>query len=90
LILAKSLSLIPKSSISLRVFFLSRVRLAKVHFILRALSLLGVCFIAEDPKEREHLRKILSGAAPKLLPIELRHSDRSQDEDANRLKDGLT
>jgi hypothetical protein len=52
--------------------------------------LLGVCFVAEDPKEREHLRKILSGAAPKLLPIELRHSDRSQDEGANRLKDGLT
>jgi hypothetical protein len=35
LILAKSLSLIPKSSISLRVFFLSRVRLAKVHSVLR-------------------------------------------------------
>jgi hypothetical protein len=35
LILAKSLSLIPKSSISLRVFFFSRVRLAKVHFVLR-------------------------------------------------------
>jgi hypothetical protein len=52
--------------------------------------LLGVCFVAKDPKEIEHLRKILSGAAPKLLPIELRHSDRSQDEGANRLKDGLT
>jgi hypothetical protein len=35
LILAKSLSLIPKSSITLRVFFLSRVRLAKVYFVLR-------------------------------------------------------
>jgi hypothetical protein len=35
LILAKSLSLIPKSSISLRVFFFSRVRLAKVHSILK-------------------------------------------------------
>jgi hypothetical protein len=35
LIFDKSLSLIPKSSISLRVFFLSRVRLAKVHFVLR-------------------------------------------------------
>jgi hypothetical protein len=34
-ILAKSLSLFPKSSISLRVFFLSRVRLAKVQFVLR-------------------------------------------------------
>jgi hypothetical protein len=35
LILAKSLSLIPKSSISMKVFFLSRVRLMKVHFVLR-------------------------------------------------------
>jgi hypothetical protein len=48
LILAKSLSLIPKSSISLRVFFLSRVRLAKVHFILRVfepmlLQVLDLC-----------------------------------------------
>jgi hypothetical protein len=24
---------------------------------------LGVCFVAEDPKEREHLRRILSGAS---------------------------
>jgi hypothetical protein len=48
---------------------------------------LGVCFVAEDPKEIKHLRKILSGAAPKLLSIELWHSDRSQDEGANRLKD---
>jgi hypothetical protein len=54
------------------------------------LAMLEVCFVAEDPKEREHLRQILSGAAPKLLPIELRHSDRSQDEGANRLKDELT
>jgi hypothetical protein len=52
--------------------------------------LLGVCFVAEDPKERKHLRQILSEAAPKLLPIKLQHSDRSQDEGANRLKDGLT
>jgi hypothetical protein len=48
LILAKSLSLIPKSSISLRVFFLSWVRLAKVHFVLRVfepmlLQVLDLC-----------------------------------------------
>jgi hypothetical protein len=52
--------------------------------------LLGVCFVAEDPKEREHLRQILSGAAPKLSPIKLRHSDRSQDEGVNRLNDEMT
>jgi hypothetical protein len=51
---------------------------------------LGVCFIAEDPKEREYLRQILSGAAPKLSPIKLRHNDRSQDEGVNRLKDEMT
>jgi hypothetical protein len=52
--------------------------------------LLGVCFVAKDPKEREHLRQILSGAAPKLSPIKLRHSDRSQDKGVNRLKDEMT
>ena len=52
--------------------------------------LLGVCFVAEDPKEREHLRQILSGAASKLSPIKLRHSDMPQDEGVNRLKDEMT
>jgi hypothetical protein len=52
--------------------------------------LLGVCFVAEDPKEREHLRQILLEVAPKLSPIKLRHSDRSQDEGVNRLKDEMT
>jgi hypothetical protein len=55
-----------------------------------AWELLGVCFIAKDPKAREHLRQILSEAAPKLSPIKLRHSDRSQDEGVNRLKDEMT
>jgi hypothetical protein len=50
----------------------------------------GVYFVAKDPKEREHLRQILLEAAPKLLPIKLRHSDRSQDEGVNRLKDEMT
>jgi hypothetical protein len=51
--------------------------------------LLGVCFVAEDPKEREHLRQILSGVGPKLSSINLRHNDRSQDEGVNRLKDEM-
>jgi hypothetical protein len=29
----------------------------------RPLQLLGVYFVSEDPKEREHLRRILSGAS---------------------------
>jgi hypothetical protein len=29
--------------------------------------LLGVCFVAEDPKEREHLRKILLGACAEAI-----------------------
>jgi hypothetical protein len=53
-------------------------------------QLLGVCFVAEDHKEREHLRQILSEAAPKLSPIKLRHGDRSQDEGVNRHKDEMT
>ncbi len=53
-------------------------------------GLLGVCFVAEDPKEREHLRQIFSEAAAKLSPIKLRHGDRSLDGGENRLKDGLT
>jgi hypothetical protein len=52
--------------------------------------LLGVCFVAEDPKERKHLRQILSRATPKLSPIKLRHSDMPQDEGVNRLKDEMT
>ena len=74
---------------SLEDFFTDQARYEKRSSTAKGL-LLGVCFVAEDPKEREHLRKILSGAAPKLLPIELLHSDRSQYEGANRLKDGLT
>jgi hypothetical protein len=54
------------------------------------IGMLGVCFVAEDPKEREHLRQILLEAAPKLSLIKLRHSDRSQDEGVNRLKDEMT
>jgi hypothetical protein len=52
--------------------------------------LLGVCFVAEDPREGKHLRQIFSKAALKLSPIELRHSDKSQDEGVNRLKDEMT
>jgi hypothetical protein len=55
-----------------------------------SLVLLGVCFVAEDPKERKHLRQILSRAAPKLSPIKLRHSDMPQDKGVNRLKDEMT
>jgi hypothetical protein len=77
------------ASRSLEDFFTDQARYEKRSSTAKGL-LLGVCFIAEDPKEREHLRQILSEAAPKLLPIKLLHSDRSQDEGANRLKDGLT
>jgi hypothetical protein len=52
--------------------------------------LLGICFVAEDPKERKHLRQILSRAALKLSLIKLRHSNMPQDEGVNRLKDEMT
>jgi hypothetical protein len=77
------------ASRSLEDFFTDQARYEKRSSTTKGL-LLGVWFVAEDPKERDHLRQILSEAAPKLLPIKLRHSERSQDEGANRLKDGLT
>jgi hypothetical protein len=58
--------------------------------LVRLPYLLGVCFVAEDPKERKHLRQILSRAAPKLSPIKLWHSNMPQDEGVNRLKDEMT
>jgi hypothetical protein len=51
---------------------------------------LGVCFVVEDPKEREYLRQILLGAAAKLSLMKLRHNGRSRDEGVNRLKDEMT
>ena len=50
----------------------------------------GVCFVADDPKERQHLRKIFPETAPKLSHIKLRHNDGSHDEGANRLKGEMT
>jgi hypothetical protein len=77
------------ASRSLEDFFTDQARYEKRSSTAKGL-LLGVCFVAEDPKEREHLRQILSGIVSKLLLIELRHSDRSQDKGTNRLKDELT
>jgi hypothetical protein len=51
--------------------------------------LLGVCFIAEDPKKNTFERSSQKQAL-KLLSIKLRQEDRSQDEGSNRLKDELT
>jgi hypothetical protein len=50
---------------------------------------LGVCFVAEDPKNNTFERSSQK-QAPKLLSIKLRHKDKSQDEGSNRLKDELT
>jgi hypothetical protein len=51
--------------------------------------LLGVCFVAEDPKKNTFERSSQK-QAPKLLSVKLRHKDKSQDEGSNRLKDELT
>jgi hypothetical protein len=67
------------ASRSLEDFFMDQARYEKRSSTTKGLPL-GVCFIAEDPKRGKHLRQILSEAAPKLSPIELRHSDKSQDE----------
>jgi hypothetical protein len=77
------------ASRSLEDFFTDQARYEKRSSTAKGL-LLGVCFVAEDPKAREHLGQILLEAALKLSSIKLRHSDRSQDEGVNRLKDKMT
>jgi hypothetical protein len=52
--------------------------------------LLGVCFVTEDPEERNTFSGSSQKAMPKLSPIKLRHSDMTQDEGVNRLKDEMT
>jgi hypothetical protein len=51
----------------------------------RPWRLLGVCFVAEDPKKNTFKRSSQK-QAPKLLSIKLRHKDKSQDEGSNDLK----
>jgi hypothetical protein len=73
------------ASRSLEDFFTDQARYEKRSSTAKEL-LLGVCFIAEDPKERKHLRhndRSSQEQGPKLLSIELRHNDRSQDEGPN-------
>jgi hypothetical protein len=77
------------ASRSLEDLFTDQARYKKRSSTVKGL-LLVVCFVAEEPKERKHLRQILSRAAPKLSPIKLRHSGISQDEGVNRLKDEMT
>jgi hypothetical protein len=77
------------ASRSLEDFFTDQAHYEKQSSTAKG-QLLGVCFVAEDSKEREHLRQILLEAAPKLSLIKLRHSDRPQDEGVNRLKDEMT
>jgi hypothetical protein len=77
------------ASLSLEDLFTDQARYEKRSSTAKGL-LLGVCFVVEDPKAREHLRQIFSEAAPKLSPIKLRHSDRSQDKRVNRFKDEIT
>jgi hypothetical protein len=54
------------ASRSLKDFFTDQARYEKRSSTVKVL-LLGVCFTAEDPKEREHLRKILSGASAEAI-----------------------
>jgi hypothetical protein len=77
------------ASRSLEDFFTDQARYEKRSSTAKGL-LLGVCFVAKDTKEREHLRQILSGAAPKLSIMKLQHNGRSRDKGVNRLKDEMT
>jgi hypothetical protein len=60
-----------------------------LHHSNYCLVMLGVCFVAEDPKKSTFERSSQK-QAPKLLSIKLRRKDKSQDEGSNRLKDELT
>jgi hypothetical protein len=76
------------ASRNLEDFFTDQARYEKRSSTAKGL-LLGVCFVAEDPKGRKHLWQILSEATPKLSPIKLQSNDKSQDEGVNRLKDEM-
>jgi hypothetical protein len=54
------------ASRSLEDFFTDQARYEKRSSTAKGL-LLGVCFVAEDPKEREHLRQTLSGASAEAI-----------------------
>jgi hypothetical protein len=76
------------ASRSLEDFFTDQARYEKRSSTAKGL-LLGVCFVAKDPKKNTFERSSQK-QAPKLLSIKLRHKDKSQDEGSNRLKDELT
>jgi hypothetical protein len=54
------------ASRSLEDFFTDQARYEKRSSTAKGL-LLGVCFIAEDPKEREHLQKVFSEASVEAI-----------------------
>jgi hypothetical protein len=70
--------------------FLSLVKVFSSNDLVKISAMLGVCFVAEDPVGKKHLRQILSKAAPKLSSMKLRHNGMSQDEGLHRLKDEMT
>jgi hypothetical protein len=71
-----------------RRYFTDQARYEKRSSTAKGL-LLGVCFVAEDPKKNT-FEGSSQKQAPKLLSIKLRHKDKSQDEGSNQLKDELT
>jgi hypothetical protein len=76
------------TSRSLEDFFTDQARYEKRSSTAKGL-LLGVCFVAEDPKKNTFERSSQKQAL-KLLSIKLWQEDRSQDEGSNRIKDELT
>jgi hypothetical protein len=76
------------ASRSLEDFFTDQARYEKRSSTAKGL-LLRVCFVAEDPKERNTFGRS-SEKQCRSYPIKLRHSDMSQDEGVNRLKDEMT
>jgi hypothetical protein len=76
------------ASRSLEDYFTDQARYEKRSSTVKGL-LLGVCFVAKDPKKNTFERSSQK-QAPKLLSIKLRHKNKSQDEGSNQLKDELT
>jgi hypothetical protein len=74
-----------KNSIRHEVMHRPQIRNSKFEYLL-----LGVCFVAEDPVRRNTFGRSSQKAVLKLSSIKLRHSDMSQDEGVNRLKDEMT
>jgi hypothetical protein len=81
----KTPCIVPEIPVLWNPFFLSSSRRTD----LQTITIVGGMLRSRRSWRKKHLRQIPSKAVPKLAPIKLRHSDMSQDEGVNRLKDEM-